>query len=339
MMVAVRPSAVSIAVFILTSCGERNGNPPAGAGYDPAGIYSEYLSEIRKQDGLSFEDLTARLRQWQTVRDSVAAYLRRDTTQYPHDDPREKCLLLHDSIRAEFSRLALSRPRTYKEVLALKAQFSPYAGDVELHRSAEEIRPFFAFLDDRPAYRGDKEQILSAYRTLLAGTLRRGIHGRSDLTGFIEKEDAVFRAFLARLRDFDGTNTVDITRDTEKCSTEVFLAAGRQEITYKEAMLYMAMRTNRRVMQNVRACLDDIRQGKVTTPRQAHAYIWMILQPYASLDGFCMTLLSPEDKKALDRISAETPAAFAALHKVLESESDRLDELPAMLMEIFIASL
>lgn len=238
-----------------------------------------------------------------------------------------------------FSRLALSRPRTYQEVLALKERFSPYAEDGELHRSAQEIRPFFASLDSRMAYRGGKEQLLSAYRTLLSETQRKGIHGHSDLTRFIEKEDALFRAFLARLNDYDDMDLSDITRDTEKCCAEVFRAAERQEITYKEAMIYMAMRANRRVIQNVRACLDGVQRGDVTTSRQAHAFIWMILQPYASLDTFCLTLLSPGDKEALDRIATETPGAFGALRKILPSENDRLEELPGMLIEIHIATL
>ena len=84
---------------------------------------------------------------------------------------------------------------------------------------------------------------------------------------------------------------------------------------------------------------ERVHRGEVATPEQAHAYIWMILQPYASLDGLCMTLLSPEDKKALDRIATETPGAFETLRKILPSERNRLDELPGMLMEIFIASL
>lgn len=116
-------------------------------------------------------------------------------------------------------------------------------------------------------------------------------------------------------------------------------AAGRKEITYKDATIYMALRTDRRLIQNVRACLDNIRRGKVVTPEQAQAYVWMILQPYASLDGLCMTLLSPEDKETLYRMAAETPAAFEKLRRILPSEGDRLDELPGMLMEIFIASL
>lgn len=132
------------------------------------------------------------------------------------------------------SRLALSRPRTYKEVLALKERFSPYAEDWELHRSAQEIQPFFASLDSRMAYRGSKEQLLSAYRTFLSETQRKGIHGHGDLTRFVEKEDALFRAFLARLNDYDDMDLSDITRDTEnaapRCSVPL---SGRKSPTRK----------------------------------------------------------------------------------------------------------
>lgn len=145
---------------------------------------------------------------------------------------------------------------------------------------------------------------------------------------FIEKEDAVYRAFLVGLHDLGQANVSDITRDTEKCCSEIFLAAQRKEITYKEATTCMAMRTNRRLIQNVRTCLDDIRRGMVKSPQQAHAYIWMILQPYVLLDDFCMMLLSPEDKAALDEIAEETPRAFETLHQVLQSDSNRLPELP-----------
>lgn len=330
-------SAVSMAVIILTSCDGWNGKRLSETEYDPAGVYREYLSEIRKPDELPFGDLAAQLMVWRTIRDSVFTHIQKDTTL--HTGTHEKCALLHDSIRAEFSRLVLSRPRTYKEVLALKEQLSSYAGDEELRRSAEEIRPFFAALDKRPACRGNSIQVRSAYHALLSETLTNGIHSRKDLMEFIEKEDAVYRAFLVGLHDLGQANVSDITRDTEKCCSEIFLAAQRKEITYKEATICMAMRTNRRLIQNVRTCLDDIRRGMVKSPQQAHAYIWMILQPYVLLDDFCMMLLSPEDKAALDEIAEETPRAFETLHQVLQSDSNRLPELPGMLMEIFIASM
>lgn len=160
-------SAVPIAIFTLTSCDGSNVKSLVEAQPTPAGLYREYLSETRGQKELSFEDLTAYIGKWQTLKDSVTATMRRDTTYRAHSDIREECILLHDSVRAELSRLAMSKPRTYKEVLILKERFSSYTGDVELHRSAEEIRPFFAELDKRPACRGNKEQILSAYRNVL----------------------------------------------------------------------------------------------------------------------------------------------------------------------------
>lgn len=332
-------SAASGILFMLASCGGGTGKPLSEAIVDPAGTCREYLSDIRKHDGLSADDLVEHLEQWQTVRDSVSAYFRRDTLGRPHSDSRRECELLYDTIRTELSRLALSKPRTYKEVLMLKERLSPYAEDKELHDAAGKIRPFFASLDSRPAHKGDGPQILSAYRTLLAQTIRDGIHGLDDLTAYIEKEDALFRAILPYLHDSDGADVADITRDTERCCSQVFLAAGRREITYRDAMIYLAMRTNRRLIQNVQTCIDDIRNKKVGTPEQAHAYIWMVLQPYASSDGFCLALLSPDERKRLDKIAGQTPAAFETLRHILQSEDDRLEELPGMLMEIFIQSL
>ena len=132
---------------------------------------------------------------------------------------------------------------------------------MELCRSAEEIRPFFAELDKRPACRGSKEQILSAYRNVLAETLNSGIHGNGDLKRFIEKEDAAFRAFLSGLYELGEANMADITRDTENCCSEEFFAARLKEITYNDATKNMALRTDRRLIQTARACLDNIRRG------------------------------------------------------------------------------
>lgn len=334
-----KTAAVSIAVWLFASCDDGNGKLSGQAKDDPAGTYRSYLSDVRKLDGLSFGELAEHIGRWQTVRDSVFAYAHRDTLENPHYNTGKTCERLHDSLRIEFSRLALSQPRTYQELLSLKEQLSPYTDDKELRHTAEDIRPFFISLDEHPAYGGDKPQTLSTYRALLAGTLRNGIHGMDDLTDYIRKEDAVFRAFLSHLHSFDGSNTGDITRDTEKCCSQIFLAAERKEITYPEAMVYLAMRTNRRLILNAETCIDDIRHKKVKTAAQAHAYIWMLLQPYVSMDGFCLTVLSPEDRERLDRLAARTPGAFEELSRILQSEGGRLSELPGMLMEIFIHRL
>ena len=139
--------AVSIAIFLCVSCDNGNGRRLAKAKNDPAGTYREYLSDIRKKGKLSTEELAGLLAQWLAVRDSVFQYLERDTLARLHSTVSERCEQIHDSIRMEFSRLALSKIRTYEDILLLKEQASPHLEDKELHRAAETIRPFFASLD------------------------------------------------------------------------------------------------------------------------------------------------------------------------------------------------
>ena len=119
-------SAASIAVFTFPSCDGPNGKSLVEPQDTPAGLYREYLSEIRKSQEFSFEELTVCIGKWQTLKDSVAAAIRQDTARQVHSGTRKECRLLHDSICSELSRLALSKPRTYKEVLSLKERFSPY---------------------------------------------------------------------------------------------------------------------------------------------------------------------------------------------------------------------
>mgnify|MGYP006865974698 CR=1 FL=1 len=67
--------------------------------------------------------------------------------------------------------------------------------------------------------------------------------------------------------------------------------------------------------------------------------IMSIAQPSFFSVNNLLTLLSGEEKKQLDRMAAQTPAAFSTLSRILQSENTRLDELPGMLMEIFIHTL
>ena len=104
-------------------------------------------------------------------------------------------------------------------------------------------------------------------------------------------------------------------------------------------MIYMAMRTNRRLIQNAAVCLKDIREDRIKSKSQAWGYACMMLQPYISMDGICAVLLSDAEKEELRRIAEQTPAAFARLGDVLQSGMENPDELPATLMEIYIQRL
>lgn len=182
-------AAASITVCMFTSC---NGGLTEQSESDPAGTYRNYLLEVRKMKSVSFEELSENLCQWQAIRDSVFNHVRQDTVGTHGQDLRKTCEGIHDSLRLEFSRLALSRPRSYQELFLLKRKLSSNDKDNGLIRTVEKNRPFFESLDKRPIHKGDRKQIISDYRTLLANTLRNGIHGTDDMTEFIGKEDAIF---------------------------------------------------------------------------------------------------------------------------------------------------
>ena len=272
--------AASVAMFLSVSCGNGNGSAETSMKEDPAGTYGKFLSETRNMDNLSTEELAISINRWQSLRDSVFFYATQDTSGNPHSDLYGKCNVVHDSLRTEFIRLAGSAPRSYQDVFVLKERTSPYCDDKELADAADSIRSFFVSLDSIPPLAIEGNGIRSAYRRLLARTLQDRIHNLTDLKTFIRDEDVMFRTFLAHLDDLAGEDMSDLTKDTERCCSLVFLATEKKEISYRDAMIYMAMRTNRRIIQNAVACLNDIREDKVKSRAQAFGYACMILQPY-----------------------------------------------------------
>ena len=142
-------AAASITVCMFTSC---NGGLTEQSESDPAGTYRNYLLEVRKMKSISFEELSENLCQWQAIRDSVFNHVRQDTVGIHGQDLRKTCEGIHDSLRLEFSRLALSRPRSYQELFLLKRKLSSNDKDNGLIRTVEKIRPFFESLDKRPIH-------------------------------------------------------------------------------------------------------------------------------------------------------------------------------------------
>lgn len=77
------------------------------------------------------EHLADKISKWRTLEDSVSACLMRDTIKKAHSFPLEEFSNVHDSIRDEFMRIATAKRRTFKDVLLLKMNATPYKGNKE----------------------------------------------------------------------------------------------------------------------------------------------------------------------------------------------------------------
>lgn len=330
--------AVLAVILVCTSCGSGKQSLSYKTSEDAVNAYSAYLSDVRSKEVLTSDKLITEVAKWRETRDSVVSCLRRDTMPTMHRDWNQNFHEIHDSLRKEFCRIVLAKPRTYKDVLRLKEVASPYMQDKDLQKAKADAQLFFASLDSTTIYSMAFPKLLERYRKFLARAQEKGIHNKSNLLDFIKEEDRLFRSFLSHLNETDKQNMQDIIQNTERCCLQVFRSADRKELSYRDALVYMTMRTNRRLILNASQCINDVKNGKVKTPASAQAYIWMLVQPYTSIDGLGIAVLLDVDRKRIDKVADETPMVMERLCKILQMDKERTKELPALFMKIIVTT-
>ena len=107
--------------------------------------------------------------------------------------------------------------------------------------------------------------------------------------------------------------------------------------TTSEVVILLTMRNNRRLLQNALQCVNDINNHKVKGGDQAAAYLWMLLQPWISFDGFALSLMSEAQIGTLKILATETPKCVVKLGKP-QFPIDT-DELPSLLIKTTITNL
>ena len=331
-------SAVLAVILVCTSCGSGKQSLSYKTSEEAANAYSAYLSDVRNKKDLTSEKLIAEVAKWRETRDSVVSCLRRDTVPNLHRDWNMYFHEIHDSLRKEFCRIVLANPRTYKDVLRLKEVASPFMQDEDLLQAKADAQPFFTSLDSTAIYSMTFPKLMERYRKFLIQVQEKGVHDKSDLLDFIRNEDVFFRSFLSHLHDTDKQNIQDIIQSTESCCLQIFRSADREELSYRDVLVYMTMRTNRRLVLNALKCINDVKSGKVKTSTSAQAYIWMLVQPYTSIDGLGIAVLLDVDRKRIDKVADETPMVMERLCKILQMDKERTKELPALFMKIIVTT-
>lgn len=331
--------AVCFAIFILASCGKNTDDSMFQTSESAVNAYRTYLSDMRSMETLSTEHLIEAINGWQALRDSVFVRIAKDTANCIHANYESEIRGLHDSLRIEFTRLALEKSRTFADVLLIKEKTSQYRQDTELAQAVTDAESFFRSLDSVAPCHGNAKQTVSAYQSFLANTLKSGIDSKDKMLAFIQEEDRLFRSFLSHLPELADADLSVITRDTEKCCLSIFQSAENGRLSYRDALVYTARRTNRRIILNALACRDDINQGNVKTEAQARAYVWMLLQPYVALDGFSVAILSDMERTTLHAVADRTPQMIAKLNKTAGTDNDQWQVLPGVLIKIMLTSI
>lgn len=301
--------------------------------------YQEYLNSVKGVTKSNTKEFCKELNNWKEMADTVYHYLMKDSTFIKNIHYANYYASIHDSVRFELIRLTETWRYSYEDVLKIKEQSSVFHDDQELHQAVNDAAPFFLALDSIQIEEDSKTNILSRYRSFLKDVKVRGIHNKGAMLDYIAKEDILFRSFLSRLYEMDNEHLSDITMDTEKICRDIFIAAKNGEIPAREAVIYMSMRTVRRLLQNSTVCITDINNQQMKSKEQGNAYLWMIIQPFISIDQLSIVMLTPNDQGHFSYIMSQLPKSvkFARTFNIDQRALNYL--LPQQLLKMYVLTL
>lgn len=301
--------------------------------------YNGFYSNLRKEKSTDAKGIENKILEWQETADTVFSFLKKDSAFSRRQDLVIRFYSLTDSVKQELSRLTETWKCTYNDVYNIKVNTSPFKKDAELEAAVKEAAPFFDRLDSIPPAPISKEDALKKYRNFIDGVLHEPVQDKRGMMNFIMREDVCYRNFLAHLYEMDKEKVSDITQKTEQVCANIFQLARDGKIDTKDVLVYMSMRTARRLLLNAEVCLDDINEYDMKSKMQGNAYLWMIIQPYISVDAFVISTLTEKNKEAYKKISQRIPQSkkFADTFNIEITSLEYL--LPQQLLKIYILSL
>ena len=187
--------------------------------------------------------------------------------------------------------------------------------------------------------KGNARDKVVLYRDFLAANKDRGISNQKELLSFLETEDRHFRTFLYNIGDYSNVSLEDVTKMTEQICTSIFRAASEKQLASEDVMVYMGMRTCRRLLLNAQVCDDLLMKGKVKSESQANAYLWMTLQPFLSMDAFAISMLTEKQQQQMMELAASYPEISKRLAAKGYADQEHLAQIPTQLMRLYIATL
>lgn len=329
---------ISLASTFLVSC-SSDGEYTFISPDDALRKYQNYASFLHGETALDTDRLIDALCHWQELSDTVYSYLCRDSLFDVNVHLSSSFSVTGDSIRTCLLRLSDSSDRTYMDILRIKENTCAFRNDSSLMKAGAEAVSFYDSFGELKVSPRSGEEALSSYRGYLSSVISEGIHSEADLTRFLKFEDVLFRSFLDHLPEYSGLSLSDVTSSTETICRQVFTACNDGELDYRKVMIAMAVRTNRRLIQNAQVCMEEIRKGRVKDEEQMAAYQWMTIQPFLSFDGLAEALLTDAQKDQLLRIAED-------FHRSLQSSGQddatlRLmrEEIPKQILKLYISSL
>lgn len=301
--------------------------------------YQIFAKNISRMTQSETDELIFHICNWQELGDSVFKYISNDPSFDSHFHLTSEFLSVSDSIRTNIARLACCQNRSLKDIIYIKAKTSPYRNNDTIEYIKNEALTFYGQLSKTKIHKSTAQDALSDYDRFLKTQVKRNISTMDDFFRFLKFEDLFFRCFLQHLCEYRTMPLYDITANTEIVCKQIFESASLHELNSQDVVIYMAIRTNYRLILNALSCIDDIKAGRINEQEQLAAYQWMIIQPFLSIDGFSVAFLSDVQMYELEKIANEFTDIMHQLETNNANTILQCEELTKQILNIYIASL
>ena len=306
---------------------------------DALSFYKDYHQDLQKRKTMTSMQLLEVMEDWKEVSDTVFRFLQTDPAFFAHAGLSMDYTALSDSIKMEFMRVAYDCHFNLKDLSVLKFSGKLVVPSADVLSTFEQSSKFFDQLDKESVGQEARERHgFENYIKFLA----RYRHANFDaalLHEFISEEDQFFQEYLNHIDENINQDLTQITKRTEDVCQRIFLSANDSLISDTTALVYMAMRTNRRLIMNAVKCFELIQTDKVVSSDQANVYLWMLLQPFLSIDQFQASLLTREQKQSLFVLADSYDAVMKKMIGKSYLEKDVIDVLPMRIIKLFITTL
>ena len=294
--------------FTLISCEKH---PAFKTSIEAIEACKKELDNLSSKTSVDTKELVKLTNEWIEIRDSSYSVFAKDTTMTIKSDKSYAYFMLSDSIRKKLEALAVSKDRTLEDVMYLKLNTAAERNKVSNSKTYQEAVDFYESLDDMSIYTS-LAKTLQEYDLLLKNT---GILKKENqLLEFIKTEDRCYRSLMANLSQVTQTQLEKLTNRTARIISVLYANVGKKNNEANDkAMLYLTMRFNRRIVQNMVACREDIAKEKKLNNTQRANYRWMLIQSYMGLDSYSIAALTEKQRKTMLNITKELPVLLTKL--------------------------
>ncbi|MDD3038101.1 hypothetical protein [Bacteroides sp.] len=322
-------------VLTIISCSSKGQISKIDCKIEAFSAYGEFQKELGTIENISTPDLIVTLEKWKMLEDTVLHFMIADTTLDKAESVQYmiRCATIGNYISDEMLRLADSKQRTYKDIILVQQSFNNRNNNTVSSSALQEAEVFFNRLDDKVQADRTASENLAEYTNRLTAWNSEGFISKKEMLDFISEENHLFINFLNYLYEYDEKSVRTVIKTTAKITELLVQASSDRKIAPEDLIAYMGVRTNRRLIQNARRCMDAVNRNQVKTRRQAAMTISMLLNPYSNYNQLCIETRTEKQVKELYSIGEQMESLFEKLQKQKLTDGLKLDSLPNKLIK------